>query len=1037
MVSIMDKATFSQLCKLMDAGDDTVKKFVRGMLKIGLMSAVGLVGAGMTEVLGNGVAWLTDALSAAADDSDAPDRSAGTIVDFFKDKTSYSSLEKAQIAHVLMVFSAYFDALQDNAPDACKFVELQGAEKEYLVKYAQTQSWDKDLAEADLFMPTVDADLPKTYTGLVGFYTAMTDKLRIFMEGYMETLPGHKKDRLIGLLNRLPNLAKDNFRAQLIDLSEKSGTFFLHNLFASLGHIQNAVTGIDRKVDRLLLQSTPTGSYSLPVMPDPSGSFLEGSRNDELEELEHLLTQRRTLFIFGVGGIGKTETAIQLGRCHGNAHLLRFTPPIIENQSAIERAVLDLVISNYRYTPSRENMDDIQRRNEEFSQRLAILRDHFSGHMLIIDNFDCPGRTLDQLRGDPCFRALENCGLKLVFTTRYPKGAHPGVEIRPLDGDQLLAVMRKSCPADRATDEQLRQLMKAVDYHTLTCVLIAKTLGDDWAEVTPEQMLEALTNAQLDQDAYPEVVNDQNSGWELRKIYGHLKALFDLSGMSQIRKTVLRYATLLPANGMELKIVQTCLAAEEKESLRALVDTGWITLENRLLSLHPVIREICREELKPDDDNCGAFLNNLLNIHNPKHYDATLYTYMAECFACASDILTDASGEWASTAAYFYFDLGCFSKALPYDLKSLDIQKKYAPDDILTHAAYCHNVGMTYSNLGSHHTALTFLLEALDIHREHLPPEDEDLIQSYNNIGLVYGGLGNYPAALEFQLAALEKLKRRELPEDHPNFAPIYNYLGSTYDCLGDYNTALHYHKLALEIRNKEALTDHPRLAQPCNDVGISYCKLGEYSTALKYLDQAFRIRQKILLSNHPDLAQSNNDLAIVYYRTGNFQQALLHQAEALRIQEEILPPKHPDLATSYNNMGLIHNKLGNHQQALDYHLKDLSICEEVLEEDHPDLAITYNNIGHTYDLLDNQTMALEYMDKALGIQKKRLPKDHPDLAQSYNNVGIIYTNLNEWSKAQDYLKVALQIYEIKLPPNHPNLCICRSNYEYVCSMLD
>ena len=53
MVSIMDKATFSQLCKLMDAGDDTVKKFVRGMLKIGLTSAVGLVGAGMAEVLGN------------------------------------------------------------------------------------------------------------------------------------------------------------------------------------------------------------------------------------------------------------------------------------------------------------------------------------------------------------------------------------------------------------------------------------------------------------------------------------------------------------------------------------------------------------------------------------------------------------------------------------------------------------------------------------------------------------------------------------------------------------------------------------------------------------------------------------------------------------------------------------------------------------------------------------------------------------------------------------------------------------------------
>ena len=892
MVSIMDKATFSQLCKLMDAGDDTVKKFVRGMLKIGLMSAVGLVGAGMMDVLGEGVAWLTDALSAAADDSDAPDRSAGTIVDFLKNKTSYSSLEKAQIAHVLMVFSAYFDALQDNAPDACKFVELQGAEKEYLVKYAQAQSWDRDLAEADLFMPTIDADLPKTYTGLVGFYTAMTDKLRIFMEGYMETLPGYNKDRLIGLLNRLPNLAKDNFRAQLIDLSEKSGTFFLHNLFASLGHIQNAVTGIDRKVDRLLLQSTPTGSYSLPVMPDPSGSFLEGSRNDELEELEHLLTQRRTLFIFGVGGIGKTETAIQLGRCHGNAHLLRFTPPIIENQSAIERAVLDLVISNYRYTPSRENMDDIQRRNEEFSQRLAILRDHFSGHMLIIDNFDCPGRTLDQLRGDPCFRALENCGLKLVFTTRYPKGAHPGVEIRPLDGDQLLAVMRKSCPADRATDEQLRQLMKAVDYHTLTCVLIAKTLGDDWAEVTPEQMLEALTNAQLDQDAYPEVVNDQNSGWELRKIYGHLKALFDLSGMSPIRKTVLRYATLLPADGMELKIVQTCLAAEEKESLRALVDTGWITLENRLLSLHPVIREICREELKPDDGNCEDFLDALADLYDPNDYDADRYRQLAEAFTTATQILPDAEGGCAVKAGFLWIQLGQAAQALPLAQQAVSKLESAKPDSKELATAY-NNLGGTHGDLGDHHKALEHGLKALEIWEKALPEDHPHLATSYNNVGGTYDDLGDHHKALEYGLKAL-KIQEKALPEDHPDIALSYDNVGGTYSLLGDHHKALDFILKALEIREKVLPEDHPDLATSYNNVGTTYANLGDHHKALEYGLKALEIQEKALPEDHPDLALSCYNVGYTYCALGDYETALPYVQRAADIAQRSLPEGHP-----------------------------------------------------------------------------------------------------------------------------------------------
>jgi hypothetical protein len=38
--SVMEKATFNQLCKLMGAGDETVKKFVQGALKVGLLGAV-------------------------------------------------------------------------------------------------------------------------------------------------------------------------------------------------------------------------------------------------------------------------------------------------------------------------------------------------------------------------------------------------------------------------------------------------------------------------------------------------------------------------------------------------------------------------------------------------------------------------------------------------------------------------------------------------------------------------------------------------------------------------------------------------------------------------------------------------------------------------------------------------------------------------------------------------------------------------------------------------------------------------------------
>ena len=1035
VASMMEKATFNQLCKLMGAGDETVKKFVQGALKVGLLWAVGLLGAGTVTLFGEGAKLVEDSLNFAADDGNAAAYTAQKIVEFFQKKESYNNLEKAQITHALMVFSAYFDALQANAPDECKSVGLVGAEKEYLVKYAQTQPWDEDLAGHDLFLPTTDGDLPKSYEGLGRFYLAMTNKLRDFMAGHLETLPGQKKEQLNAVLNTLPDLAVATYKDQLLSLSEKSNTFLIYNLFNSLENIKYTVTGIDKKVDTLLQRNTPTASYGLPVLPNPSDNFLEGSRNRELEDLEALLNQRRTLFIFGVGGIGKTETAIQLGRRCGSAHLIRFTPPIIAGQSAIEKAILDLVIDNYRYTPSRENMDDALRRNEEFCQRLEILRNHFSGHMLIVDNFDCPGRTLDQLRGERNFRELEGCGLKLVFTTRYLKGNHPGVEIQPLDDDQLLTIMRKDCPQSRATDGQLRDLMEAVDSHTLTCVLIAKTLGDSWTDVIPAQMLEALRNAHLDQNAYPDVISDQNSGWDSRKIYGHLKALFDLSGMSQTRQAVLRYATLLPTGGMELKLVRACLSGGETESLRALVDTGWITFENVRLSLHAVIREVCREELKPDDDNCGDFLNKLRDLYDPNDYKAARYRQLAQVFTAAAQTLPDQEGNWAIRAGVLWNQLGQPGEALPLELQAVSKLETTQPNSTKL-ATACNNVGDTYGELGDHNKALEFQLKAMEIRKNVLPENHPDLALSYNNMGSTYGELGDRDKALAFQLKSLE-IRKNVLPENHPDLALSYNNVGLTYGDLGEHNKALEFQLKALKIRKTVLPENHPLLAQSYNNVGYTCGELGEHNKALEFQLKALKIRETVLPQNHPDLASSYNNVGCAYGALGDYDKALAYQLRTLEIQETVLPDNHPLLATSYNNVGCTYGELGDRDKELELKLKALKIRETVLPDNHPDRASSYNNVGYTYSELGDQNKALDYHLKALKIRETVLPENHPLLAQSYNNVGYTYAAVDNLERAIFHTQRALAIAEYSLPERHPDRELYQRNYDILSQLIE
>jgi len=380
-----------------------------------------------------------------------------------------------------------------------------------------------------------------------------------------------------------------------------------------------------------LITDTAPPTYLLPKAPCSSESFVEGSRKSEINDTLQKLMVNTPTFLWGCGGIGKSEIAIQVAkefekRSPKGSYFIHYTVPANENQEAMEVTVLRMPFEGYKYEPERSGMSLEEQRKADYRKRFSILQKQYAGALLVIDNFDWLGKTLDDLKGEKSYLELESIGLNLLFTTRNEVPGTP--EVKELSREDLLKLMRRWVTDPRITDQQLYDLIEAVDGHTLTVDIMAKTLSEEGGRISPEMMLEAFQNSKLADEDYPEVthrslVKGQNPDGighrdpKTAQIYEHLKALFDLSGMSQEARKVLSCATLLPDSGMDALLFSGCLETPERKRFWKLIKQGWLrNSDDNVLSIHPIVRAVCRGELKPATATCHAFLSQVWKTYN-------------------------------------------------------------------------------------------------------------------------------------------------------------------------------------------------------------------------------------------------------------------------------------------------------------------------------------------------------------------------------------------------------------------------------------
>lgn len=635
-----------------------------------------------------------------------------------------------------------------------------------------------------------------------------------------------------------------------------------------------------KQVDEFLRERVDAPTVKEPLLHQPVPErrnpvgFL--GRKAELAWIgEELKKGTKPVIVAGLGGVGKTALAVEFRKgWAGNVYFAVF-------RDSFTRTLAESV---GMAIPVQER----QGLNEEQTAALALgyLSRCEAGDLLIVDNAEVTGKKWRDLTKDPFYEKLRRLPMAVLMTTRHRDTG--GKWLGRMAQEELREIFRRH--EVNIPEGEMDRLIDAVDGHTMTVDMIARTIRESWGDVTAEKILTAMADSTLNEGDFDEIETDHDP--EQRQIYAHLRALFDLSGISEDGRQALRCATLLPQTGMDEALFRHALTEVEAKAIKLLEKKGWVDRKEGKVTIHPVVRLVCRTELEPSEANCIFFLFGIWTQHDPKQYNALKFRQMAELFENAAK-MKDDKGYWAGKAGYLFKEVGELGRALPLQLQEVEKEELYFPDTLLLGEAY-NNLGMTYHDQGDYEKALEYLLKGLDIHERELPKEHNVLATSYNNIGLAYSALGNHGKALEHQLKALV-IRQRILPDNDIDLATSYNNVGMAYGAVGEHGIELGFKLKALEIQEKVLPNDHPLMAMCYNNIAYTYGALNDQKTALKYFLKALGIRDRILPMDHPDLAVSCNNIAWTYYKIGQLNEATTHMRRAADIiNRSALPENHP-----------------------------------------------------------------------------------------------------------------------------------------------
>ncbi|NEU77316.1 tetratricopeptide repeat protein, partial [Hassallia byssoidea VB512170] len=624
------------------------------------------------------------------------------------------------------------------------------------------------------------------------------------------------------------------------------------------------ITQIYQSVSNLGNIPKPTG-FPQNIPKSSTDKFVGRAR--ELERLHQQLQRNNEVVIAavkGIGGVGKTELAIQYSLLHLQSHNY---PGGICWLRAREEDMGVQIVQFARTDLGLQPPDDL-----ELPERVRWCWQHWQqgDTLLVLDD------VKDYKDIEP-YLPPQPSQFKVLITTRLKLDLAGSLFLEVLQESDALLLLSQLIGEEKINQElaQAQELCQRLGYLPLALQLVGRYVKK--RKISLAEMLRRLESKGLGHPSL--IVNENDPTWTLDVKRG-VAAAFELSWselneQAQLLGCLLSLFALAPIPWLLVESAAKEQDSEELEDARVELENLHLLVGEDSYQLHQLIREFLRDKQKNLDAS-----------------DEQKYNYCAAIVKEAQEI----------PETPILQEITRFTPFIPHLAEVATVYKNWLSDEDLIVPFL--GLGNFYRGQGAYAQALPWQEQCLLVALERLGEEHPSVAMSYNNLALLYESQGRYGEAEPLLQKALQ-LTQRLLGEEHPDVAMSYNNLAMLYESQGRYGDAEPLYQKALQLTQRLLGEEHPHVAMSYNNLAALYQSQGRYGEAEPLYQKALQLRQRLLGEEHPHVAQSYNNLALLYYSQGRYGEAEPLYQKALQLYQRLLGEEHPDVAMSYNNLAL------------------------------------------------------------------------------------------------------------------------------------
>ena len=677
--------------------------------------------------------------------------------------------------------------------------------------------------------------------------------------------------------------------------------------------------------------------WNIPFSQNP---FFTG-RDNVLKNLKETLTEKGAAALSGLGGIGKTQVAVEY------AYQYREGYAAVLWVSANSH---DTILSSFGAIASVLKLPEKDAQDDQLTVN-AVKRwlENTPGWLLIFDNAD----DLALIRK---FLPTKGQGHLLLTTrTQAMGGIARRVEIKTLpETEGALLLLRRADiisangllvtvpETDRkiaqAISREMGGLPLALDqagafieetpstlaeYHNLY-LTEGKVLRDQRGQLAADHLSVSITFAL----AFRMVANVNPASADLLRLCAFLHPdeipeLIFTEGAPYLGET------LVEAFANSLSLIQTIKDATRFSLLQR-------DLDKKSLSIHRVVQEVLKDGMDSDSRHLWA--------------KRTVF----------------AVGQAFPDVKFKTWDL-C-ERLTPHALGCSTLIEQYVFE--FPEAANLLNKAGVYLRQRVDPTAESLLQQALAMRENILRPDHPEVATSLQELASFYHYQQRDAKAKSLSKRALA-IREKVLPPEHLELATSFYHLGLLYADQGDLDKAGELYDRALAIREKTLSPEHPDVAIIILHIGLLYLSGRSYAKAESLIQRALAIQEKTLGLECPEVVTSLNWLAILYEAQGQNEKVEALYKHVLAIREKVLPPEHPEVATSLYNLGYFYHDNNKYVEAEPLYQRALAIREKFSIPGYVGAATVLEKYACLLRGMGRDNEAASMEDRARSIREK------------------------------------------------------------------